>query len=42
MALMLTEYLHKAFEVTLAEFRATAIAIAGPRLQHTETSNAGP
>ena len=42
MALMLIEYLHKALEVTLAEFRAKAIAFAGPRLQHKETSNAGP
>ena len=38
MTLMLTGHLHELFEVPLAEFRATAIDIAGPKLHHTETS----
>ena len=36
--LTLTGYLHYPFKVTLAEFRAEAIDIAGPWLHHTETS----
>ena len=35
---MLTGYLHYQFEVTLAEFRAKAIGIAGPRLHYTAKS----
>ena len=38
MALMLTGYLQYPFDDTLAEFRAKAIDIAPPRLQHTEAS----
>ena len=38
MTLMLTGYLQYPFHVTLGEFRAKAINIAGPGLHHTGTS----
>ena len=38
MTFMLTRYLHLPFELTLTQFRAKAIDIAGPRLHHTEPS----
>ena len=38
MALMLTGYLQYPFEANLAEFRAKAIDIDGPRPHRTETT----